>query len=688
MREIHLGLLETRYAESQLFCTSLRKTSFYVEGKCDELTAFSKRVIQLRQRVKRLSERTASSSTIKQLLTLVDEYEQAFEVVVENARERGFKDWGHVGHFRAAIHEFERAIDPTQHQELLIELLQLRRAEKDYLLRHEQLYVDRVFSHVRRLKRLVSILEPAHAVNLQKHLDNYRSSFVNVVTSDATIGMNATLGVYQTAQDAATKIQDITETIVMQADVDLQTVRKKALLTTVLIVLLGTAVATVASALLSRTMTQPLCELVRATNRVAHGELCIPPSIHTTDEIGELAKSFGEMVAALRDIAKVANELSSGNYTANVVCQGGKDILGTSLANMAKALRDKSKDNRRKTAELEHAMHGLIRFRAALDASADAVYLIDRGSMKLVDLNEAACTMTGYTRHELFEMTPIRLLWPTASKSELADLLDDLATAKTDFGALDTFHQRKDGSTFPVEVVVRLLSVDDQPFIVAAARDLTERKQHERQLEHLHRQLLDAARESGKAEIATNVLHNVGNVLNSINISTELVISTVKYSRIRFLFKAVQALQAHEDNLSEYLTRDERGRHLPSILVDLIRQLKSEQELIHAETTSLLSSVEHIKAIIQTQQSYAKCSSTGAVECVALVDLLEDAIRVNTASMKRHSINVDRRFEDLGPVFVDKHRLLLIVVNLISNAKYACLEVTTIFTRSPWSCGE
>ena len=108
-------------------------------------------------------------------------------------------------------------------------------------------------------------------------------------------------------------------------------------------------------------------------------------------------------------------------------------------------------------------------------------------------------------------------------------------------------------------------------------RDISERKQAEMKLENLHRQLQEASRQAGMAEVATNVLHNVGNVLNSVNVSAALVSEQVRKSKAANLIKLAALIQEHQDDLATFLTSDPKGRQVPGYLVGLAAQLTQEQ---------------------------------------------------------------------------------------------------------------
>ena len=321
----------------------------------------------------------------------------------------------------------------------------------------------------------------------------------------------------------------------------------------------------------------------------------------------------------------------------------------------------------RKQAEAE-----LKRFRVALDVSPDSVFLIDRESMRFVDVNETASASMGYSRDELLGMGP-QDVKPQMSKQELALKFDEIIESQDQIGAIQTVHRRKNGSTFSVEVALRALKVDHGTILIASVRDITERIRSEAELEALNKQLVDTARRVGKAEVATSVLHNVGNVLNSVNVSAGLVQDKICESGVASLVKAVSIMEQRLDDLGTYVTEDERGKHLPKFLIDVSRQIAGDEEVILNEVNSLIGNIDHIKTIVSTQQTYA-AGVSGVVEEVSLAELLEDAIRINKASMKRHAVEIIQQFDDMAPVLVDKQKLLQIVVNLISNAKYACIE--------------
>ena len=194
------------------------------------------------------------------------------------------------------------------------------------------------------------------------------------------------------------------------------------------------------------------------------------------------------------------------------------------------------------------------------------------------------------------------------------------------------------------------------------------------ELQEVHRQLVETARQVGRAEIASNVLHNVGNVLNSVLISALSAQERLAGMKAESLERVTDLLEEHQADLSTFLTQDNRGRNTLPFLRQLATHLQTERQ----EAMNLLSDVgrhtEHISAIVKLQQNYARAPQKLA-EPTQLAELVEDALRINQAALERHSIQVERHLAQVAPVTLEKHKVLMILINLISNAKYAMDEL-------------
>ncbi|EPX56215.1 hypothetical protein D187_007557 [Cystobacter fuscus DSM 2262] len=203
------------------------------------------------------------------------------------------------------------------------------------------------------------------------------------------------------------------------------------------------------------------------------------------------------------------------------------------------------------------------------------------------------------------------------------------------------------------------------------ANDELERRVEERtrELKQAQARLVDTAREVGMTEVASNVLHNVGNVLTSAVIHLEMMRKAVGALRVGRLKQASALLVEHRQELADFLTKDPRGGHLPDYLTALSDDLMKDQMRLMEDMDAMSRHVEHIRAIIQVQQTYAR-NALLTEEC-DLAQLIDDALRIQLAALERHGVTLHRELSALPRVSADKHKVMQILINLISNANHA-----------------
>ncbi len=204
---------------------------------------------------------------------------------------------------------------------------------------------------------------------------------------------------------------------------------------------------------------------------------------------------------------------------------------------------------------------------------------------------------------------------------------------------------------------------------IGLSKDITEAQKMALALEKAHRDLVEASRRAGMAEVATGVLHNVGNVLTSLNVSSNLIASSLLQSRAGSLAKVSELLQAHPTDLADFVDCDPKGRLIPEFIESLARHWVEDHERLLQEIQSLQKNVNHIKEIVSMQQAYA--TMVGIVESLDPTSLMEDALRMNAGALVRHDIEVVREFSPTPEISAEKAKVLQILVNLIRNAKHA-----------------
>ncbi len=205
--------------------------------------------------------------------------------------------------------------------------------------------------------------------------------------------------------------------------------------------------------------------------------------------------------------------------------------------------------------------------------------------------------------------------------------------------------------------------------------DITERRRSELELERVHEQMRTSARQAGMAEIATSILHNVGNVLTSIHVSATMVQDGLERSKTAELCEVAELLLSQGARLGKFMTHDERGKIVPAYLQALGQQLTAENAASLEHMATLRKSLDHVDSAVAMQQKFARVASLR--ETVSVVDLVEDSLRLSASAFSRHGIELRREFDPMPPITVDKHKVLQILVNLIHNAMNACNESDT-----------
>ncbi len=209
--------------------------------------------------------------------------------------------------------------------------------------------------------------------------------------------------------------------------------------------------------------------------------------------------------------------------------------------------------------------------------------------------------------------------------------------------------------------------------LVCVAQDITERKLMEEEKLQLNEQLMETSRQLGMAEVATGVLHNVGNVLNSINVSIGVITDLLKNSMVEDVGRISQLLDKHREDLGTYLSQNPKGKQVPGYLGKLSGQLKEEKRVALLELDRLREYAGHAQQCVAAQQDLAKPS--GMTEPVCVAEVVAEALAVNQEMLEETKITVIQEFQEVPQLIVDKHQLLQILVDVIRNACQAMESV-------------
>ncbi|HYO60181.1 ATP-binding protein [Archangium sp.] len=401
-----------------------------------------------------------------------------------------------------------------------------------------------------------------------------------------------------------------------------------------------------------RRVVDPVNQLARAADAISRGHWETQlPSSHRRDEIGQLTEAFAKMgrqlQAAWRELQQHVDEL------------------------------------KRSEAELRSSRNLL---QALIDNSTAAIYVKSVEGPYLF-VNRQIAALTGLQPEELIGKTDAGLWTPEVAAARIEE--DRQALEAGGPVVMEQELSLPDGPHTFLAVRFPLADANGVPYAVAGiATDITDRKRAEealrqahdeleqrvqertRELREAHLQLMESARLAGREEIATTILHNVGNVLSSIKVSASLIEERLRQSRLPSLGKALGLLREHPHGIAHFLTEDPKGRLLPPFLTAVAETLVEENATLLQEIGGLQKNLEHVNNIISVQQSLAS-RTMQIIEDVDVCATADDALRIQLRQALE--IEVVRDYVELPRLHTDRHKLLQILVNLISNARHALM---------------
>lgn len=420
-------------------------------------------------------------------------------------------------------------------------------------------------------------------------------------------------------------------------------------LSTIIILVVALVLGMLLAVRITGGIVPPIQRLMAAAEGVAHGDLNAEVMVTSNDEIGQLGRSFNAMVNDLRNAAlkeqTILDELQD---------------LNQQLESRVQA----------RTRDLEQSE---IKIRAILDNIGEGIVVLDENGT-IESLNPAAENIFAMKEAEAIGLHSALLI----ANSEADDAADsDHYNDETDGAFRSSSNQqpkeyqglRADGSTFPLEFVVSAMNVGDKRLRVCILRDVSMRKETEATLADAQGQLVDAAHKSGMADMATGVLHNIGNILNSVNLAGEEIHRISSASKISGLLKANDLLLQHQEDRGEFLTQDARGQKLPDYFIKMGKVLSDEINEINKESKELIKKTTMMKEVISTQQAYAKSGFHS--EQLNLSHLVEDALKIQEASLKKWGVKLEKNYADIPECTGQKSKLLQVITNLVKNAKEA-----------------
>ncbi len=192
-------------------------------------------------------------------------------------------------------------------------------------------------------------------------------------------------------------------------------------------------------------------------------------------------------------------------------------------------------------------------------------------------------------------------------------------------------------------------------------------------LDSSYKKLVDLAHKNGMADFATGILHNVNNVLNTINTCIQVIKTLVGSPPFEDLLKATKLLESNLDDLDSFIMNNTKGKNLMQFYVNLDEPIKNlHSQLLH-NINRLNEKVTLVDEIISSQQNYIGIKARK--EDLNIVTILEDALKLYQIPIENSNVKIIKKYDDIKNVSVQRTKLFHVIVNLIKNAIEAMMEV-------------
>ena len=416
--------------------------------------------------------------------------------------------------------------------------------------------------------------------------------------------------------------------------------------------LAGMALTAFFSFILGLWLTRQLGSLAEGSRQISAGNLGYQISIRGSDELAQTAGTFNQMSLNLEQSYQQLNDaLAQAHET-------GRE-LALSEAKM----------------------------RAVVDGAVDGIITIDENGI-IESFNPAAETMFGYASQEAIGKN-VKLLVPEPHKKRHNDYIRSYlktGSAKIIGIGREVGGERKNGELFPLELGISEINIEKKRLFTGILRDISRRKQTEeelrqyrenleqlveertRELKDTQQKLIEQAFESGRAQLAAMMLHNIGNAMTPLTARVDALKASLPEHVVTYLEKSYAELCDHIDSLGTFIRENTRGQKVFAYLGELIDSLKEFQANLHLNVDKMQTSLDYVGNILSLQQTYAP----GEKEIRQMTDLntlIESALQMQAGALDKRGIAIDRDLQgDLRELPIDRNRMVQVLVNLIKNA--------------------
>lgn len=272
--------------------------------------------------------------------------------------------------------------------------------------------------------------------------------------------------------------------------------------------------------------------------------------------------------------------------------------------------------------------------------------------------------------------------WSLLRQQHVDVLLSDVMMPELDgFGLTERVKKSPDFSHIPVILVTARggsdasahgldVGADDYIAKPFSPQELMARVRAALRMAHTQAQLREKSREAGMAMVATGILHNLGNILNGVTVTSGVIQEKLHHSKIPKLQKVAQLLQDHINDLPSFIASDSRGKVLPAYIDELSSHLEAELRSLIKEVDALRACTDHVAGMISIQQQFAS-PHRELREIISANTLMERAYKLSVSTFEMHGVEVACEFDCADSLMADSHKVLQILLNLLGNARHA-----------------
>lgn len=342
-KEIETIGLEIRKSEKDFFMRSLKDTEYFRKGESkylDKVNKKIKKVYFIIDSLKKTNNIIDVEEDIDSLKTYLQKYEVNFNEIVNLYTKKGFKDWGAIGELRKNAHGLDEHQD--KYPNLQVYILTLRKHEKDYLLREDIKYLDKLKKTADKLKILVNanVSSPEIKKHYHEEINSYVRTFENIIEMDNKIGRNEDEGVRKKFRDAAHKIGPKVAELTEKLNSKNSSIISSILIQIIIIIIAFIAVISLFMTYLTRTLNSSLSKAQNVIKALSKGDFSVNIKSDSKDEIGKLLDDMRFMLKKLKFSVKLAETVSKGDLTVfkNLDLKDFGGELDNALKNMVEKL--------------------------------------------------------------------------------------------------------------------------------------------------------------------------------------------------------------------------------------------------------------------------------------------------------------------------------------------------------------